>query len=132
LGNCLLCHAPSTNDSDPVRGLVPRRGEPLPQAYYHSPDGDFVRADVTYLRQDFSAKQEVKNPGMWPPVQRFDYLVRTRELTQREAAQRLRSGPRTDSPQRTAMLFAQRELSCADAVGAAPKSPTTEARPPSP
>jgi hypothetical protein len=133
LGNCLLCHAPSANQTDPVRGLVPRRGEPLPERiYYDKTDGEFVRADVTYLRQDFSVMQEVKKPGNWPAVQRFDYLLRTRELTPREAAERLRGGPRTDSPQRAAMLFAQRELSCADAVGTAPKSPPTDARPPSP
>jgi hypothetical protein len=86
LGNCLLCHAPSTSPGDPVRGFVPSRNQPLPPAYYASRGGDFIRADVTYLRQDFSVSEPVKDHGRWPGVQRFDYLVRTRELTRLERA----------------------------------------------
>jgi hypothetical protein len=30
LGNCLLCHSPSTSRADLVRGAVPTPGQPLP------------------------------------------------------------------------------------------------------
>jgi hypothetical protein len=72
LGNCLLCHAVSGDKSDPVRGLVPTPGAPLPELYYDSQEGTFARADVTYLRQDFSAMQPVADADPWPAVQRFD------------------------------------------------------------
>jgi hypothetical protein len=120
LGNCLLCHAPSASGDDDhggATGLVPRRGEPLPRLYYDGQDGDFARADVTYLRQDFSLMQEVSKSGKWPAVQRFDYLVRTRELTAKEAFDRLQkpAGARVDSAQRQALYFTVRQLSGADA-----------------
>ena len=116
LRNCLLCHAPSLDRKDPVRGLVPTPGEPLREAYYDSFDGDFVRADITYLRQDFSLKQLVKDAKPWPSQQRFDYLVRLRPLTAAEVKQRGlhdRSGPqgaRADYPQRDAVLYALKAL----------------------
>jgi hypothetical protein len=83
--NCTLCHAQSNSANDPVRGLVPAAGQPLPppasSQYYEGSTGMFVRADVTYLQQDFSVPQPVANPGAWPVNQRYDYLVRTRSLT---------------------------------------------------
>ena len=75
LRNCLLCHAPSLSNLDSSRGLVPEWERPLPRAYYQSSSGTFVRADVTYLTQDFSVVQPVKAPGLWPASQRFDYMV---------------------------------------------------------
>jgi hypothetical protein len=118
LRNCLLCHAPSHSEKDLVRGVVPKPGEPLPQAYYASREGDFVRADVTYLRQDFSLTERVAKPDKWPKVQRFDYVVRTRELTAEEAAAHEKKprkpGP-ASYPQREAVLFALRELTGFDA-----------------
>lgn len=86
LRNCVLCHAPSLSDADPIRGAVPTPGEPLPQAYYNSHKGSFVRADIVYLKQDFSAMHQVENATPWPSLQRFDYLVRVRELTPEEVA----------------------------------------------
>ncbi len=86
LRNCYLCHAPSTSDRDLVRGVVPIPGERLPRMYYHDAGGSFVRADVTYLKQDFSVVQEVAKAEPWPKLQRFDYLVRTREATLAEIA----------------------------------------------
>src|SRR5207302_7066026 len=59
--NCLLCHAPA--DPGPLRGtpvgLVPSPVEPMPPsrstAYYAERNGStLARADITYLRQDFS------------------------------------------------------------------------------
>jgi hypothetical protein len=118
LRNCLLCHAPSTAVSDPLRGIVPVPGERLPRVYYSSQRGDFVRADVTYLRQDFSLMQRIAKPGRWPEWQRFDYLVRTRELTADELAAH-REKPRPSRfvsyPQREAVRFALRELTGMDA-----------------
>ena len=78
LGNCVLCHVPSVARAELVRGLVPTPGQPLPAPvttpqYYEGNSGNFVRADVTYLRQDFSVYQPVANPGPWPAYQRYDY-----------------------------------------------------------
>jgi hypothetical protein len=122
LRNCLLCHAPSFETSDLVRGPVPTPGKRLPQAYYEEVHrGPFVRADVTYLRQDFSVMQPVAGARPWPPVQRFDYLVRQRPLTAAKAAQWAvtkptdTETPRGSYPQREAVLFALRELTGMDA-----------------
>jgi hypothetical protein len=85
--NCLLCHAPSFDAKDSVRGLVPIPGEPIPVAYYAERSrGLFVRADVTYLRQDFSVMLPVTDSKPWPNYQRYDFLVRTRPLTKQEHA----------------------------------------------
>ena len=114
LGNCVLCHAPAASRYDPVRGVVPERGEPIPEVYYDSPTGNFVRADVTYLRQDFSVMQPVAEPKKWPSIQRFDYLVRERELSddevkRLEATRDVANAVKT-YPQREAVLWAIREL----------------------
>jgi hypothetical protein len=88
LRNCLLCHAPATTSKDPVPGPVPTPGTPLPRSFrvYYSGGGDatLVRADVTYLKQDFSVQLPVDNHGAWPVYQRFDFLVRTRPATRLE------------------------------------------------
>ena len=113
LRNCLLCHAPATTATDPVRGLVPSPGQPLPPPfsvpYYEGQIGLFVRADVTYLRQDFSVPQPVAKPGNWPVHQRYDYLVRTRYPTDEELR---RPAPKT-YPQREAVRWALREMGAA-------------------
>jgi hypothetical protein len=98
--NCMLCHAPidTTNKTAlfearnlPV-GPCPSAQEPLPSSsstvYYAARQGvTVVRADITYLRQDFSLMQSVSNPGKWSDMQRFDFVVRTRELTAKEIGQ---------------------------------------------
>jgi hypothetical protein len=84
LRNCVLCHAPSNGEDNPVPGFVPERGKEIPVTYYAQPEGSFVRADVTYLKQDFSLMEEMADPGKWPARQRFDYLIRQRELTDQE------------------------------------------------
>jgi hypothetical protein len=121
LRNCLLCHAPSLDKQDPLRGVVPVAGQPLNQVYYASQRGTFVRADVTYLRQDFSVMHPVEDDGLWPARQRFDYLVRRRTLTEGDhlagavaAAAGLNVRP-ASYPQRDAVLFALRELTGLDA-----------------
>jgi hypothetical protein len=116
LRNCLLCHAPSSSDKDPMRAVVPTPGQPLPPGYSARGKGSFVRADITYLRQDFSLMEFVAKPDKWPQWQRFDYLVRTRELTAEELADydRICRSDGASYPQRKAVLFALRELTGQD------------------
>ncbi|HBI45131.1 MAG TPA: hypothetical protein DDY78_20075 [Planctomycetales bacterium] len=122
LRNCVLCHAPSGGEKDPIRGFVPRPGQKIPVAYYAQRRGEFVRADVTYLRQDFSLMEDVPDPGVWPARQRFDYMVRQRELTDQEIIDMVDSGAELAKsyPQREAVRFALEKLTTPDhhAVGA--------------
>src|SRR5262249_43790174 len=116
--NCLMCHAPSLKQDDKVRGFVPPTTQPLPPAFsreYYAPQrqGVFVRADVTYLRQDFSVPLPVKNPGLWPQVQRYDFLVRERPALPGEIAL-AKSAPAGPTEHQKALFFALRELTGAD------------------
>jgi len=95
--NCLLCHppAPSGQQAGGVFGVVPTPGESFapPEgggAYGGSPGDAMIRADVTYLRQDFSILASVPNAHPWPEKQRFDFLVRTRVLTDEEVRNHLK------------------------------------------
>jgi hypothetical protein len=117
LRNCLLCHAPNaasvSRTSAEVPGLVPSPDEPIDRfslVYYSRGMGDFVRADVTYLKQDFSVMLPVANPGKWPAEQRYDFVVRERPAT----ADELRTARPADYPQRKAMLLALQALSGKD------------------
>jgi hypothetical protein len=83
-----------------------------PRVYYDSGVGNFVRADVVYLRQDFSVLQPVENHGKWPRLQR--YLVRQREVSAEEA-ECLAADLPDPSPHREAVLFALRALTGRDA-----------------
>ena len=116
LRNCLLCHAPSLSEKDPMCAAVPKPGQELPPVYRGVRDGDVIRADVTYLRQDFSLLQTVADPGPWPVQQRFDYLVRRRELTDQEVIDMVDAGaaPSLSYPQRAAVLHALEKLANAD------------------
>jgi hypothetical protein len=69
----------------------------------------FVRADVTFLRQDFSVPQPVANAGPWPAMQRYDYLVRERPVSKEELRISDRQ-PYGNYPQRQAVLYALQEL----------------------
>jgi hypothetical protein len=117
--NCLLCHAP--NDNAGVTGPVPLPSEPLPPRPHYSPSSSkfFVRADVTYLRQDFSVLLPVENADPWPKMQRFDFLVRTRVLTDDDAkahAEAIRKRPADYvSPYHRIIHAALRELTGRDA-----------------
>jgi hypothetical protein len=112
LRNCLLCHAPSAGKDDGlVRGLVPTPGEPLPVQYYESPGGHFVRADITFLRQDFSVNLPEESAGPWPREQRYDFVTRLRTLSPGELTDLPASGP---YPQRDAVLYALRGLTGKD------------------
>jgi hypothetical protein len=125
LRNCYLCHAPSQRTNDErLRGLVPTPGQPIPELYYETQRGDFVRADITYLKQDFSVKLDVEHAAPWPTAQRYDFFVRQRELTAEETAAYLAACLSPDAhwlrreessyPQRQAVLFALRKLTGED------------------
>jgi hypothetical protein len=115
LRNCLLCHAPAERGKTPVETLVaevPVPAESLPRSGYgQSGSNLLVRIDVTYLRPDFSASQQVTDwtAKTWPAVQRFDFLVRRRVLSPAEAAD-LRERLKGPSPYRRAAERALREL----------------------
>jgi hypothetical protein len=123
LRNCYLCHAPSFSTNDPVRGAVPVPGKPLPVQYYAGSaitGGEgFVRADVSYLREDFSMSLGVKDADPWPDTQRYDYLVRIRDVSKDELqtfgidpTKTPPGPPKSDTlyPQQEAVLFALTRL----------------------
>jgi hypothetical protein len=122
--NCLLCHAPGNTPNLPpvtVTAEVPRPTDPLmpPSNGYQNAIPDVVvRVDVTYLRQDFSVLLPVTDAQPWPEMQRFDFLVRNRTLTDkeatlyREAIQKRKAGYL--SPNHRAALAALRELTGRD------------------
>lgn len=122
--SCLLCHAPGNTgkvSADAVTAGVPVPGQPLnpPSGGYNNSQPDIVvRVDVTYLRQDFSALQAVADANPWPEMQRFDFLVRTRVLSDQEAAsycEKLKPRePGEFSPYHRAALAALRELTGRD------------------
>lgn len=119
LSNCLLCHAPSLSKEDLVRGRIPIPGQDMPPLYYAEQTGQFIRADTTFLQQDFSLVQPVANPGKWPGQQRFDYMLRERRATAPEIKllQGLQKEKKLTDPyaQRDAVLFALREITGKDA-----------------
>jgi hypothetical protein len=131
--NCVMCHAPGTEQSQPAPGTmtaeVAIQGQPLPsfpQGYMQSSSPDLlVRIDVTYLRQDFSAKLAVEDAHPWPEQQRFDFFVRERKLSDEEAVSyRDQVIPKEEgvySPYHRAAVAALREMTGKDAA------PTAEA-----
>jgi hypothetical protein len=115
LANCLMCHPPSFSQDDLVRGHVPVLGQSINATtggYGGGSIGAFVRADITYLKQDFSVQQPVAKHGAWPSNQRFDYMVRTRAATFDEIMEGVKKSE--DYPQRESVLFALRELTGGD------------------
>jgi hypothetical protein len=120
--NCQLCHAPADGrNTNTVLGLVPNAAQPLPpfasRVYYSSSrNADLiVRADTTYLRQDFSVLLPVEDSGTWPEMQRFDFLVRRRVLTEKEAKESANSSnANVWSVQHEAALTVLRQLTGQD------------------
>jgi hypothetical protein len=121
LRNCLLCHSPSFAKTDLVRAAIPRPGAlSSPSAYYMQPPEEAIRADVTYLRQDFSVSQPLPGDRQLG-TERYDYLVRQRELSDYEIKRfknkiesRAQSLGYPSYPQREAVLFALRGLTGID------------------
>jgi hypothetical protein len=124
--SCLLCHAPGNTPSvspEAVTAAVPVPGQPLAspsQGYDNSIQDVLVRVDVTYLRQDFSMLLPVADANPWPEMQRFDFLVRNRVLSEDEARacreQLKEDRPGHVAPHRRAVLAALRELTGQDAA----------------
>jgi hypothetical protein len=132
--NCLMCHPPAVRGRDPVTDMVPGVSLQLPESNFRMlamcketgrvvVNPLLVRADVTFLRQDFSVRQSTVLPGALAATDlRFDYLVRTRPArTDELARQKDRSRDPAAYEQRDAVLFALRELTGQD------PGPTTEA-----
>jgi hypothetical protein len=124
--NCLLCHAPvATAHESEVAALMPTPGRAFPtssQQYYGSritPESLAVRADITYLRQDFSVLMPVADAHPWPEMQRFDFLVRTRVVEGDELAKMQKAMERPAaylSEQHKEALRVLRQLSGQDAA----------------
>jgi hypothetical protein len=145
MDNCVVCHPPANSGSESTLGIVPGfvlvegqcgkavvSNSPLtasasqPSDYQNLKGGGaplLIRGDITYLRQDFSIQQPVRLTLTNPPVNlRFDYIVRTRKLTDSQTREWKAQAKRPDTyEQREAVLFALRELTGQDA------GPTTEA-----
>ena len=127
--NCLLCHAPANTPDTPKETLsapVPQPSQPLPSVFQgygsrQSPD-IFVRTDMNYLRQDFSMMMKVEDAKPWPEMQRFDFFVRTREVSAEQAADIARILAKQTPPHHAAAQYALREL-----TGRAPEKATPEA-----
>jgi hypothetical protein len=146
LTNCLLCHPPASTAQNPVLGGDPVL--PLPPTssglkaaalglrstagahIYGSGSSSGVtpallRADVTYLRQDFSVLQALPpqlaglraaSGPLAAQTQRFDFVLQKRPLSKQQTAElRKLASERVDYPQRQAVLFALRELTGKDA-----------------
>jgi len=146
--NCILCHAPadfggatggkftksqSTALTKPaslpltltdLTAQVPLPNAPLPSIS----DGGYgnrcipailVRFDVTYLRPDFSLLLPVPDAAPWPDMQRFDFIVRTRVLSTKEAEEDrqlgAKAGTGVTAPYQRAVLLALQELTQRDA-----------------
>ena len=121
--NCLLCHAPAGSSHDIATGVVPSWGKRLPKQYYKSenPHSTSVRADVTYLEQDFSVVQPVRNHGLWPRDQRFDYVVQQRPIKRIKANQLSKQFADAPNKNREAIVFALQKL-----TGETPKDNSSE------
>ncbi len=122
--NCLMCHAPTGSgapNANAISAEVAIQGQPLPtpaEGYRQSVPELLIRLDVTYLRQDFSALLPVKDAHPWPEMQRFDFFVRARKLTDDEAeTYRAQLTPKEAgvlSPYHKAALTALRDLTGKD------------------
>ncbi len=76
----------------------------------------FMRADVTFMRQDFSQKLPVNPRLPESPTVRYDFLLRVRSASASEIRYlRTRDDETPSYPQRDSVLFALRELSGQDA-----------------
>jgi hypothetical protein len=119
--NCLLCHAPvdrqTLNRSVPLVP-IPTPGERMPTSsviYYSARGENVVRADVTYLRQDFSVMLQVPYSHPWPAEQRYDFFVRVRPFNDKEAQDfKSRTQP-SQTAHKTTILLALKALTGEDA-----------------
>jgi hypothetical protein len=116
LRNCLLCHAPSVDGigfraaENRLDAAVPIPGRRIIVYSGRNSSAESVRADITYLRQDFSVRHEMEEPAPWPEHQRFDYFVRTNRISEVDARYLQRRYRSHDYPQRRSVLFALQQL----------------------
>jgi hypothetical protein len=121
--SCLMCHPPSLTTHDPVLGKVPGlqrittgRGGWGGGGQREGASPFWVRADVTFFRQDFS--ESIPVGPSWlsgSTTLRFDYLVRRRPLGPKDAKKlQEQYAGHTTYEQREAVLFALRELTGKD------------------
>ena len=112
LRNCMLCHADSQRVADKGQAPVPAWDKELPRTYYsfRSPGLLMARADITYMRQDFSVVQSVEFAKPWPENQRFDYVVQNRKVTKEEFDQRKDQKTTDSSAYEQAIVFALQKL----------------------
>jgi hypothetical protein len=104
-----------SNDPD-----TDKNGRRTTPAYYRPATTSlFVRADVTYIRQDFSVPLAVKIAGGSSAMQRFDFVVRERPINSDSLTEKLAAHKPNaidlSSPHKKALLFALRELTGAGA-----------------
>jgi HEAT repeat protein len=144
LNNCLLCHPPGANGTEPVLGLDPVLTVPANAGVAtvvtqlqatpgsHNYGGNrtastqvpvivqvplLVRGDVTYLRQDFSVRLPVNPQLSTQPgttTARYDYVVRTRYVPTKAAQMLLEQLGEKSYPQRDSVLYALRTLTGKD------------------
>jgi hypothetical protein len=127
--SCLLCHPPANlpaqefdregRSPNVVTAPVPTSEQPPRSPFFgYDPSGSppeiFVRADATYLRQEFSVMQPAEQGGASPRMQRFDFLVRTRAVPAAAKAEyeqwRQRQGRDYLAPHQRAAVAALRAL----------------------
>jgi hypothetical protein len=116
--NCLLCHAPADQKTlereEAPLGPIPTPGERMPTSatIYYSlrSDDNGVRADVTYLRQDFSLMLPVAYAHPWPALQRYDFVVRVRPLRDQEALILMDGIPTKETEHKNTIVQALQDL----------------------
>ncbi len=114
--SCVLCHAPADRDTPnavlTVQSPLPDDA-PLEPGQYYGHDL-LVRIDVTYLRQDFSVLFPAQLARFKGKMERFDFLVQERTLSELEAEEyrRVLEGKNDAklAPHRIAALEALRKL----------------------
>jgi hypothetical protein len=119
-----MCHSPAvTGWKDPVAGQVPgmfvtgtieggSRGYQPTQLPKLAASPLLVRADIVFMRQDFSVPLSVRSASVGTTAdQRFDFLIRTRRIKSSE----FKTTTTSTYPQRDAVLWALRELTGKDA-----------------
>jgi HEAT repeat protein len=123
LSNCMMCHAAAMTMQEPVLGIAPGTSRRVTPGGWGGGGGGgqtapfWVRADVTFFRQDFSESIAVGQRGVVAdqPTKRFDFLVRTRQLGAKETQrQKSQHDGQAGYAQREAVLFALRELTGKD------------------
>jgi hypothetical protein len=118
--NCLLCHPPageSVNVKEVPLGPVPIPGQRMSSSAssYSIRRGDnVVRADITYLRQDFSTMLPVADSHPWPAEQRYDFFVRVRVLKDNEVLYLKNRNLGAETPYKNTIVLALRALTGQD------------------